>query len=267
MICSLPTSGFRRFHPSQNYLTPYLNWYIFYLMNGLEKSNKVNFVFVVGRPGSGKDAQIDTYLRQFPEFIKISPGDIFRRGQNPNDPEYGKFFNLVNPHKDALSKGESMPGEAISAAVQEAIFSSLKEGRRSFIFNGHPRTSSHLDGADKLIGDLENKGYNVKSLFIYLGVPEKEAEQRMSSRFGGESKEGGFPRLDDRPEAARKRLEVFEEKTRPMLKELLRRSKEPDSKITLSIIRGNRDISEVQQFISREIGSFIKEKEYGLCSQ
>lgn len=222
-------------------------------------SNSVNFVFVLGRPGSGKDTQIDMYLKDSPAAVKISAGEIFRRGQNPNDKEYGRYYSLVHPHDEKVRKGEFISGDAISTAIQEAVFLSLHEGKKSFVISGHPRGISHLKGTDSIIKTLENLGYNVRSLFIYLGTPEEEARRRMSRRMETESLETGFPRPDDMPEAKNRRLEVFEEQTWPMLKEVLERSKTPDAKTRLCIIRGNRSTQEVHQVFSKELISFLTE--------
>ncbi len=218
------------------------------------KGARLNFVYLIGRPGAGKDTQIKRYLEQNPDVANIPIGDIFRRGQNPQDPQYGSYFPIVSPHKTGLDRGQYIPGEAIAAVVKKATKPLIAGGKTTFIVNAHPRGLSQLEQLEEMTRGLTEDGFETRSLFIYLGVTRNEAESRRLGESGGD---GYMPRADDKPDVLKTRLDIFEESSRPMLKEILARAKSPNSDTRLEIVRGNRSEDQVGIEITQAIDSFI----------
>jgi adenylate kinase len=218
-------------------------------------NNRLSFIHLIGRPGAGKDTQIQNYLATNPDVAAIPIGDIFRRGQNPQDTEFGSYYSLVSPYKEALDQGQYIPGEAIAAVVKQATEKLIAEGKRAFIINGHPKGLTQLQNLDELRQEFESAGFNTRNLYIYLGITKQEGQVRRSA--GEAGGEGYFPRPDDQAEALKKRLDVFEEEARPMLKELLEMSHDPKTGTEFKIIRGNKSEGQVQADLANAINPFL----------
>ncbi len=101
-----------------------------------------------------------------------------------------------------MDAGDLVPDEIINGIVAERIGMSdvLESG---FILDGYPRTSAQAQALEE---ELFSSGLSL-DLAINLEVPVKEVTQRMLDR----------SRADDTEEAIKRRLEIYENETAPLL--------------------------------------------------
>lgn len=178
---------------------------------------------IMGPQGSGKGTQAKLLCRGY-DFVHISVGDIFRW-------HVGHRTKLGSKVQRYLNQGRLVPDEMAAAVVKERL--DLHDWRFGFVLDGFPRNAPQAEFF------FEN--YDIDAV-IALELPEEAAIERMQSRrlcsgcgldynllqLRPEVPEvcdncGGrlVPRPDDTPEAIRKRLRDYREKTAPIL-ELIR---------------------------------------------
>ena len=178
---------------------------------------------IMGPQGSGKGTQAKLLCRGY-DFVHISVGDIFRW-------HVGHRTKLGSKVQRYLDQGRLVPDEMAADVVKERL--DLHDWRFGFVLDGFPRNAPQAEFF------FEN--YDIDAV-IALELPEAAAIERMQSRrlcsgcgldynllqLRPEVPEvcdncGGrlVSRPDDTPEAIRKRLRDYREKTAPIL-ELLR---------------------------------------------
>lgn len=168
---------------------------------------------ILGAPGSGKDTQAN-FLVEALGYQIISTGDLMRILAGHNDEVH-----------DMLEKGELIPDSIVEDELLSA-FVLLPEGQ-PVIIDGYPRNLEQAKRIDKILAENSRKLDKV----IYLKVPDADLLERIEKRricdacgqiqIGGKKCEtcGGslVLREDDKPEAVKKRLEVFHQATMPMI--------------------------------------------------
>ena len=149
---------------------------------------------ILGRQGSGKGTQCLRLSGSY-ETIHISTGDMLRAAVEM-ETELGKKAKII------MDAGDLVPDEIINGIVAERIGMSdvLESG---FILDGYPRTSAQAQALEE---ELFSSGLSL-DLAINLEVPVKEVTQRMLDR----------SRADDTEEAIKRRLEIYENETAPLL--------------------------------------------------
>ena len=149
---------------------------------------------ILGRQGSGKGTQCLRLSGSY-ETIHISTGDMLRAAVEM-ETELGKKAKII------MDAGDLVPDEIINGIVAERIGMSdvLESG---FILDGYPRTSAQAQALEE---ELFSSGLSL-DLVINLEVPVKEVTQRMLDR----------SRADDTEEAIKRRLEIYENETAPLL--------------------------------------------------
>ena len=149
---------------------------------------------ILGRQGSGKGTQCLRLSGSY-ETIHISTGDMLRTAVEM-ETELGKKAKII------MDAGDLVPDEIINGIVAERIGMSdvLESG---FILDGYPRTSAQAQALEE---ELFSSGLSL-DLAINLEVPVKEVTQRMLDR----------SRADDTEEAIKRRLEIYENETAPLL--------------------------------------------------
>ena len=149
---------------------------------------------ILGRQGSGKGTQCLRLSGSY-ETIHISTGDMLRTAVEM-ETELGKKAKII------MDAGDLVPDEIINGIVAERIGMSdvLESG---FILDGYPRTSAQAQALEE---ELFSSGLSL-DLAINLEVPVKDVTQRMLDR----------SRADDTEEAIKRRLEIYENETAPLL--------------------------------------------------
>ena len=174
---------------------------------------------IFGAPGSGKGTYASR-LRSKIGVQVIATGDIFRELMKEDTP-------LGREVKSYVEKGLLVPDDIVVKVLKQKLAKTSKE--KGFILDGYPRTVEQAKNLEKLAKI---------DVIIQLKVPDWIIIERLSSRRicknCGEvynlrylkpkvdmkcDKCGGplYQRPDDMPEVIKKRIEVYERQTQPLL--------------------------------------------------
>jgi adenylate kinase len=109
-----------------------------------------------------------------------------------------------------MDAGQLVSDEIVNAIVSDRI--DQPDCANGFILDGYPRT---VPQAQALTGMLKDKHAELDAV-IELKVDETALIKRMENRVAETIAAGGTVRSDDNPEAFRKRLVEYREKTAPL---------------------------------------------------
>ena len=154
-------------------------------------------IIFMGPPGSGKGTQAQKLVREN-GWVQLSTGDLFRSHIEAAT-ELGK---RVKPILDA---GTYVPDDITVEMVRQRLRDIPKETR--IVFDGFPRTIDQAKAIDRLLSEV---GRGLDGV-IYLDVPRNELIARVITRG---KREG---RSDDTARVIVKRLDVYEQNTRPLI--------------------------------------------------
>ncbi len=177
-----------------------------------------------GPPGAGKGTQAQL-LRDRLKVAHISSGDLFRH-------HLGKGTPLGLRAKEYLNKGELVPDEVTIDIILDKVMSVPND--EGFILDGFPRNPNQAHALEEA---LAAKSRDLDKV-IHLDVSKPELLRRLGGRLvcrdcqapysmvegedaaakkcgqcGGEL----YQRDDDSPETVKKRIEVYNEETIPVL--------------------------------------------------
>jgi len=175
-----------------------------------------------GPPGAGKGTQAQL-LRDRLGAAHISSGDLFRH-------HLGQGTPLGLRAKEYMNKGELVPDEVTIDIILDKVMSIPEDD--GFILDGFPRNPRQASELEKmLIGESRDL-----DKVIHIEVSESELLRRLGGRFicracqaphsigeGEEGKKCGrcdgelYQRDDDAPVAVKKRIEVYNQETTPVL--------------------------------------------------
>ena len=158
----------------------------------------VNFL-IFGPPGSGKGTQSVKLAEKF-NLLHLSTGDMLR-AEIAADTELGKKMSLI------MSKGELVPDEVVIEMIAFKIDNS--KGTAGFLFDGFPRTVAQTVSLEKMLND---RGMKIDQMLV-LDVDHDELVKRLIAR----AELSGRP--DDKdPAVIENRIDVYKEKTEPIIK-------------------------------------------------
>ena len=184
-------------------------------------------IIMLGAQGTGKGT-VAGIISEQTGLPQISTGDIFRKNISEKTPlgvEADKY----------ISKGDLVPDEITVPMVEDRL--TWEDAKNGAILDGFPRTIEQAEKLDKI---LEAKGGKI-DLVVNLVTPKEELIDRMLTRrvctnqdckatyntklhppkVEGICDKCGSPlkqRADDSdPEAIKRRLEIYEEKTSPLV--------------------------------------------------
>ena len=152
---------------------------------------------LLGAPGSGKGTQA-ARLKDHLQVPHISTGDLLRA-------EVAAGSRLGLEAKGIMARGE-LVSDAILLGMLEDRFS-RPDTANGFILDGYPRNLAQADALDGLLRRLGQP----MDYAVQLDVPQALLVERIAGR----AKQEG--RADDAPEAVRKRLQVYDEQTAPVI--------------------------------------------------
>lgn len=181
-------------------------------------------VVLVGAPGAGKGTQAK-FLAEHYTIPQISTGDIFRAN-------IAAKTSLGTKAKGYMDTGELVPDDLTIEIVRDRL--TKRDAAAGFLLDGFPRTVPQAEALDSMLADLGTP----LDLVLELQVDEAEVVRRLSGRrtcrncglvwhveFDRPAKPGVcdscggmlFQRDDDLPDTIRRRLEVYEEQTAPLV--------------------------------------------------
>lgn len=178
----------------------------------------MNIIFL-GAPGVGKG----TYTSRIKEkygLQHISTGDIFRENMKNNTP-------LGQEAKTYIDKGQLVPDEVTINMVKDRL--SKEDMKEGYILDGFPRTITQADSLSK---------FSTIDLVVNFVAEDSVIIQRLSGRrickgcsaiyhiknippkvenICDKCNEALYQRDDDKPEAIKQRLIIYQEQTAPLI--------------------------------------------------
>lgn len=145
-------------------------------------------LILIGIQGAGKSTQGNMLASEF-DIPYLSSGHVFREMQKDKS-QLGRFL------KEILNSGALVPDETTLEIM--STYLNKPEYQKGYILDGFPRT----------VPQAEAFGNSVDKV-IFIDVSDKEALWRISGRVSD--------REDETLQAIRKRIELFHEKTTPVI--------------------------------------------------
>ena len=183
------------------------------------------FIILLGAPGAGKGTQAETLTRET-GLPQISSGDLFRAVRTQDTP-------LAAEVRSYMDSGALVPDALTIRMFLERL--TQPDAARGAMLDGFPRTAAQAEALDAAFAS-ESKQVDIA---LYIEVPDEELLKRLSSRWicrndglhvfntiSAPPKVAGvcdicggplYQREDDKPETARRRLDVFREQTLPLV--------------------------------------------------
>jgi adenylate kinase len=186
----------------------------------------VTRLIFLGPPGAGKGTQAKI-LADLCKIPHIATGDILRN-------EVANGTPLGVQAKSYQEKGELVPDSLILDMMRQRL--SEPDSASGWILDGFPRNVSQAGFLDALLAELHQECDRV----LCLDVPDEVLVARL---LGRAQKEG---RTDDTSEVIGRRLEVYREKTAPLIEFY-------SSKGKLAQIDGNQSMSDVTAALKEAI--------------
>lgn len=154
-------------------------------------------LLLIGPPGAGKGTQAALLAQHF-GIPAISTGDIFRENVRNETP-------LGLEAKAFMDRGEYVPDSLTNALVRDRL--NQEDAVAGFLLDGYPRTIDQVEELDDILEETEKK----LDVVVQLTADSEELLRRLSGR----AQEQG--RSDDTPEVIKRRLDVYEEQTAPLI--------------------------------------------------
>jgi adenylate kinase len=155
-------------------------------------------IVLVGPPASGKGTQAGRIVGRF-GGLDIATGEILRSNAERGT-ELGRTASRY------MDRGDLVPDEVIIDMVLERMGDGDLAG--GFVLDGFPRT---VPQAEALEGRLEELGRPLDAV-VSLTVGEDELRRRLAERAEEQDRED-----DDDEDTIRRRLELFDRETEPLL--------------------------------------------------
>ena len=211
-------------------------------------------IIMLGAQGTGKGT-VAGLISENTGWPQISTGDIFRKN-------ISEKTELGVEAEKYISKGNLVPDEITVPMVEDRL--TWEDAKNGVILDGFPRTIEQAEKLDKI---LAKKGEKI-DLVINLVTPKEEIIDRMLTRrvctnqdckatynikLHPPVKEGicdkcGSPlkqRADDSdPEAIKRRLEIYEEKTSPLVEYYKNKGVLRTETVSISINHMGKDVAE-----------------------
>ncbi|AFZ57755.1 Adenylate kinase [Anabaena cylindrica PCC 7122] len=187
---------------------------------------------ILGGSGSGKSTQAQRLCKYFGVPL-ISTGEILRDAISGDTTGngYGELNDLGRNAQPYVIRGELVPDEMMIEFIKVRL--SQQDANCGWVLEGYPRTAFQAEELDFLLDNLGEK----LNWAIYLQVPQVV----MVSRSLGRS----LP--DDQPEIVQRRVELFYDRTIPILEYYDRRRR-------LLTINGDDSPEQVQHNILTLLG-------------
>jgi adenylate kinase len=175
-------------------------------------------LLLIGPPGSGKGTQAVRIAEHF-GIAHISSGDLLRR-------HVADRTSIGRAIEEYVNRGDLVPDGVVMDLLRKPVTAASQAG--GYVLDGFPRTVEQAEAAYLVAKAL---GASVR-IAVHLDVDRDELVRRVLAR----GRETG--RADDTEDVINHRLQVFEERTRPLLDYYARREE-------LITVNGARPVEEV----------------------
>ena len=210
-------------------------------------------VIMLGAPGTGKGT-VANILKDELQIPQVSTGDIFRKNISENT-ELGIEADKY------ISKGNLVPDEITIPMIIDRL--NEDDAKNGAILDWFPRTVFQAEKLDEILNNLGKK----VDLVVNLSTPKEEIIDRMQSRIVCTNQECkaifntklnppkvqgicdkcGSPLIqrqdDSSKEAIKRRLEIYEEKTSPLIDYYTKKGVLRTEVLSISINRMGKDVA------------------------
>jgi len=211
-------------------------------------------IIFLGPPGAGKGTHAKLLSERF-HIPHISTGDLLREAAQNGSP-------LSQTVRDYVQKGKLVPDDIVLQLIAKRFHH--EDTKSGFILDGFPRNKSQAESLDEV---LKDEGDAVETV-IYLKTSETTILDRLTGRRVCEScganyhlknippKEEGrcdacqgklFQREDDQKETIKKRIQVYQQETAPLIDYYKTQNK-------LKVVSGDLELEEGQVALSELLG-------------
>ncbi len=179
---------------------------------------------LLGAPGAGKGTQAKILVEKY-GVPQISTGDLLRAA-------VAAGTALGKEARSYMDKGELVPDSVVLGMVEERL--KQDDCKKGYILDGFPRNTKQAEALDNMLSSL---GMSLTAA-LSVDVPFEDLMKRLTGRrtckacgqmynvyFNASKKEGVcdkcggelFQRDDDKEETIKKRLEVYNAQTAPLI--------------------------------------------------
>lgn len=181
-------------------------------------------IVLLGAPGAGKGTQAKMLLEKY-AIPQISTGDILRKAVADGTP-------LGKEAKAVMDRGELVPDKIVLGLVEERL--QQDDCKNGYILDGFPRNTAQAEALDTMLASMGAP----LTVALSIDVDKDDLMKRLTGRrtckscqqmynvyFSPSGKEGIcdkcsgelFQRDDDKEETIKKRLDVYEAQTAPLI--------------------------------------------------
>ncbi|MCB2210267.1 adenylate kinase [bacterium] len=181
------------------------------------------YIVMLGPPGAGKGTQAKKLAQEL-GLVHVSTGDLFRENLK-NETELGQLAQQY------MNAGDLVPDDVTVAMVKERF--ARPDCEKGAVLDGFPRTPAQAEALDELL-----KGFDSEVAVVpFIKVPDEVLVERLSGRWMSQSGrvyhekynppvvkwiddiDGTqlYQREDDKPETVRRRIDVYNEQTAPLI--------------------------------------------------
>lgn len=175
-------------------------------------------LLLIGAPGAGKGTQAERIAQHF-GLVHISSGDLLRE-------HVAKGTSTGQAAKAYMDRGDLVPDAVVLDMLRKPVVAAAGAG--GYVLDGFPRNVEQAEAAYDVAKPL---GVSVQ-LAVYLEVAKEALIARIVARGASSG------RADDTEEVVRRRLEVYEQHTLPLLDYYTDRER-------LIRVNGDRPVEEV----------------------
>lgn len=179
---------------------------------------------LLGAPGAGKGTQAKKLIEKY-GIPQISTGDLLRAAVAAGTP-------LGKEAKSYMNKGALVPDSVVLGMVEERL--KQDDAKKGYILDGFPRNTRQAEELDRMLDSLKMPLNAALSVDVPFDDLMKRLTGRRTCRSCGQMynvyfnppKENGkcdkcgselFQRDDDKEETIKKRLEVYNSQTAPLI--------------------------------------------------
>ena len=197
-------------------------------------------IIMLGAQGTGKGT-VAGLISENTGWPQISTGDIFRKN-------ISEKTELGVEAEKYISKGNLVPDEITVPMVEDRL--TWEDAKNGVILDGFPRTIEQAEKLDKI---LEKKEEIIDRMLTRRVCTNPECKATYNIKLHPPVKEGicdkcGAPlkqRDDDSdPEAIKRRLEIYEEKTSPLVEYYKNKGVLRTETVSISINHMGKDVAE-----------------------